>query len=259
MSMRRIGLAGTLITLAALAGGAAAQAERLVVSLSTHRVLITSSYTGFDLVLFGSIERDAATFARRGGYDIVVKVTGPPLDMVVRRKERVAGIWVNIDSQKFAKAPAYLAVLSNRQLTAIAGPEMLRRFEVGMRQTVISASKVVDMAEDDPFLTAFVRLNREHGLYRQDQNALTFLTPNLFRTAIELPSNAPSGNYEVDVKLFGDGVMLARQTSAIEIVKVGLEQFVATAARDHAVLYGLATAALALLTGWLASLVFRRD
>jgi uncharacterized protein (TIGR02186 family) len=258
MSMRRIGLTTLLIAALVFAPGAAAQAERLVVSLSTHRVLITSSYTGVDLVLFGSIERDAATVARRGGYDIVVKVTGPPLNMVVRRKERVAGIWVNIDSQKFEKAPAYLAVLSNRLLSAIASPDMLRRLEVGLRQTVISASKV-NMDEDDPFLTAFARLNRDHGLYRQDPSAVTFLTPNLFRTGIELPSNAPNGNYEVDVKLFGDGVMLARQTSAIEIVKVGLEQFVATSSREHDVLYGLATAGLALLTGWFASVVFRRD
>src|SRR5262249_29713832 len=162
------------------------------------------------LVLFGSIERDAATVARRGGYDIVIKVTGPPLNMVVRRKERVAGIWVNVDSQKFEKAPAYLAVLSNRDVSAIASPEMLRRLEASMRQTVSSASKVI-MAEDDPFLAAFERLNREHGLYRQEPTAVTFLTPNLFRSAIELPANAPSGNYEVDVKLFGDGVMLARQ------------------------------------------------
>ena len=30
-------------------------------SLSNHRVLMTSSFTGADLVLFGSIERDAQT------------------------------------------------------------------------------------------------------------------------------------------------------------------------------------------------------
>ena len=46
-------------------------AERLVTSLSSHQVLVTSSFTGVELVLFGSVERDAATVPRRGGYDIV--------------------------------------------------------------------------------------------------------------------------------------------------------------------------------------------
>ena len=38
-----------------------AAAERLIVSLSNHRVMVTSSYTGVDLVLFGSVERDQAS------------------------------------------------------------------------------------------------------------------------------------------------------------------------------------------------------
>ena len=53
--------------------------------------------------------------------------------------------------------------------------------------------------------------------------------------------------------------MIARTTSAFEIVKVGFEQFVANAARDHGLLYGLATALMALMTGWFASVVFKRD
>ncbi len=53
--------------------------------------------------------------------------------------------------------------------------------------------------------------------------------------------------------------MIARTTSAFEIVKVGFERFVASSAHDHGVSYGLVTAAMALMTGWLASIVFRRD
>ena len=44
---------------AALAAAVPAHAERLVVSLSAHRVLINSSFTGAEPVLFGVIERDA--------------------------------------------------------------------------------------------------------------------------------------------------------------------------------------------------------
>jgi uncharacterized protein (TIGR02186 family) len=88
---------------------------------------------------------------------------------------------------------------------------------------------------------------------------VTLLTPALFRAAIPIPDNAPTGSYEVDVKLFVDGALLARTQTALEIVKVGFEQFVAQAAREHGLLYGLATALMALLTGWFASVVFRKD
>jgi uncharacterized protein (TIGR02186 family) len=102
-------------------------------------------------------------------------------------------------------------------------------------------------------------LRGEQGLYLERTNAVTFLTPTLFRTAIPLPADAPIGSYEVDVKLFADGVMIARERSAFELYKVGFEQLVANAARHHGFVYGLGTAGLALLVGWLASVVFRRD
>ena len=106
---------------------------------------------------------------------------------------------------------------------------------------------------------AFLRLQRDRGLYLERDNAVTFLTPTVFRAAITLPADVPIGSYEVDVKLVADGALLWRDTSAFETVKVGFEQFVATAARDHGLVYGLSTAGLAIVIGWLASVVFRRD
>ena len=87
---------------------------------------------------------------------------------------------------------------------------------------------------------------------------MTLLTPTVFRAEIPLPAEAPIGNYDVDVKVFADGAMLTRANSAFEIVKVGFEQFVANAARDYGLLYGITTAMMAIMTGWFAAVVFRR-
>ncbi len=119
--MRRF---ATLLTLLLLAGGARpAAAERLVVSLSNHRVEITSNFTGADLVLFGTIEPDKGKTTRAAGYDLVVTVTGPRQNYRTRRKGRVMGIWVNADSREFVNVPSYLAVLSNRPVKDIAQPD----------------------------------------------------------------------------------------------------------------------------------------
>ncbi len=88
---------------------------------------------------------------------------------------------------------------------------------------------------------------------------MTFLTPTVFRAAIPLPADVPVGNYAVDVKLFADGAMVARTNSALEVTKAGIEQYVADAARDNGLLYGFITTLMALLTGWIASVVFKRD
>ena len=247
---------------AAVAGALPASAERLVSTLSTSRVLIASNFTGADVVLFGSVERDAQTVARRGGYDIVVTVSGPRETVVTFRKERVAGIWVNTDQRTFVRVPTYLTVLANRIINEIADVNTLRRTQTGLARTLLPqeiAGDIADSIREDPFRLAFLRLKLEQRLYTEQQNGVTFLTPALFRAAIPIPDNAPTGSYEIDVKLFADGVMLARTQTALEVVKTGFEQFVASAARDHGLLYGIATALMALLTGWFASVVFRKD
>jgi uncharacterized protein (TIGR02186 family) len=250
------------LSIATAAATSPAKAERLITTLSTSRVLISSNFTGVDVVLFGAVERDAQTVPRRGGYDIVVTVTGPRENVVTYRKERVFGIWVNAEQRNFVKAPSYLTVLSNRTINDIADINTLRRTQTGLARILLPqeiSGDIADSIRDDPFRQAFLRLKIDHTLYRETQNGVTFFTPALFRAAIPIPDNAPTGSYDVDVKLFVDGALLARTQTALEIVKVGFEQFVAVAAREHGLLYGLVTALMALLTGWFASVVFRRD
>jgi uncharacterized protein (TIGR02186 family) len=256
----------TFSLLAALGAIAAssipATAERLVASLSNHRVMVTSNFTGDELVLFGGIEQDTASRPRRGGYDIVVTVTGPRQTTVTFRKARILGIWVNADSRVFENAPAYLAVLSNRPLDAITNTETLRRLQLGLDNFPLpqrASVNIADAASDDPFRLALIKLKSDQGLYREASNGVTFLTPALFRASIPLPAEVPVGTYEVDVRLFADGAQIARAPSPFEVYKSGFEQIVTNAARDHGLLYGLATAMMAIATGWFASVVFRRD
>jgi len=255
-------MAAALAVAASIALGTPATAEKLITTLSTSRVLIASNFTGADVVLFGSVERDAQTVARRGGYDIVVTVTGPRETVMTFRKERVVGIWINSDQRTFVKAPSYLTVLANRTINEIADVNTLRRTQTGLARVLLPqeiSGDIADSIRDDPFRLAFLRLKIDQKLYGEQQNGVTFLTPALFRASIPIPDNAPTGSYEVDVKLFADGAMLARTQTALEVVKVGFEQLVANGARDHGLLYGLITAAMALLTGWFASVVFRKD
>ena len=256
--MRRIALAVACVTLACAARPAAA--EELVVSLSNHRVAVTSSFVGENLVLFGTIE--PAGKPLRIPYDLVVTVTGSQETVLTRRKQRVLGIWVNADSREFVRVPTFLAILSNRKFSGIAPPEVLRRLQVGLDNFLLPQRIGPDLADtvaDDPFRAAFVRLQTQYGLYRESDNAVTFLTPTVFRAAIPLPANAPTGSYAVDVKLFSGGEMVARTGSALEIIKAGFEQYVADAARDYGLIYGIVTSMMALVIGWLASVVFRRD
>src|ERR1700723_4411878 len=138
-----------------------ADAERLIVSVSNHRVTVTSNYSGEELVLFGSVEKDASTPATRTTYDLVVTVSGPPADMVTRRKERKFGIWINTDYREFLNVPSYLALFSNRPFDAIAPPGIQRRQQLGLNNVLLTqrgGTDYADVVPNDAFRSAFVRL-----------------------------------------------------------------------------------------------------
>jgi uncharacterized protein (TIGR02186 family) len=238
----------------------AALAETLVASLSTSRVLISSNYTGSSMAVFGAIERDAQTIARASGYEAVVTVRGPRQELTVREKQRVGPIWVNRAEQTFPDAPAFLAVLSSAPLDAVTTEPLRKRLQVGLEAIVGAAGPPTEAAPPNtPFREALVRLLQEEGLYIQDERGVSFLTRNIFRAAVPLPATAPPGNYDVEIALFADSVLLSRAFTSFELVKTGFEQQVAVLARDWSLAYGAGTAGMALLFGWLASVVFRRD
>ena len=154
------------------------------------------------------------------------------------RKERVLGIWINADSRVFDNVPSYLAVLANRPLDAIANRRNAAAAAARPRQCrrccSAPAVTIADASADDPFRQAFLQAaGRSSSSTARRPTAITFLTPTLFRAAIPLPAEVPIGNYEVDVRLFADGALIARTTSAFEVYKAGFEQIVTNARARH--------------------------
>jgi uncharacterized protein (TIGR02186 family) len=167
-----------------------------------------------------------------------------------------------VDSRNFVNVPSYLAVLASRPFDQFTTPETIKQQRLGMDNILLPQQIGPDLGDPGPqdaFRQEFVRLKGAHKLYLESTNAVTLLTPTVFRADIALPAEGAIGSYDVDVRVFADRQVVARTGSAFEIVKVGFEQFVATAARDYGFLYGLTAAMMAMVTGWFASVVFRRD
>ena len=250
---------GPVLLLLALACGTA-RAETLVASLSTSQVRITSNYTGSQIVVFGAIERDAQSVARAGAYQVVVTVRGPRQAVTVREKNRTGPVWINGQQQKFIHIPAYLGVFASAPIVEIGTTLQRQRMRIGLQAAMDAPDVTMDRGtEDDRFREALARLKIRELLFVEDERGTTCLTPNLFRTPVPLPVTAPPGDYEVDVALFADSVLLARTSTSFEVVKIGFEQRLADFSIQWAALYGLGTAAMALMFGWLATVIFRRD
>ena len=135
---------------------------------------------------------------------------------------------------------------------------MLSRLQLGFRHIAFGGT-----AADDPdageFRDAFVRLKSESGLYSEHIGGVAFIAGTVFRSTIWIPANVPVGRYTISVYLLSGSAFLAQATERLEITKTGFERYMFSISRSQSALYGFGCVALALLTGWLAGVIFRRD
>ncbi len=255
--------ARTLATIVGLALGLAmrlatpALGQTLTADLSSHVIGITTGFVGADLVLFGSIVLPRAPSADRPA-DIVAVVRGPESDVVVRRKERIAGLWINGSRVVFHEAPGFFAVAASRPLADIAAPDLMARHAIGLDAIRLQPAEPVDADRLGEFRTALIEAEKSAGLYRPDVATVSFIGGHLFRADMVFPANVPTGNYSVEIFLFVDGQLAAAQTTPLVVSRIGFSNGVVSAAHHHAAFYGVAALIFAVAAGWAAGAVFRR-
>ena len=227
-------------------------AEDLVSGLSQDTIQITSNYTGTDIVVFGAIERAEDT----AGRDIVVIVRGPDAPMVVRRRDRIAGIWVNRDSATFKGLPSYYFLASTQKVDKIASPETLERYGIGLEN--LEPDSVQSHHNAEPFRQALLRRQERAHLYIEAPQGVEFLSNTLFRVRVPVPATVPRGQYNAEVYLFRGGTVISAQSTPLFIDQTGLERRLFNFAHARPLYYGLSTVLMAGLLGWLSSVIFRR-
>ncbi|MFK7792734.1 MAG: TIGR02186 family protein, partial [Devosiaceae bacterium] len=183
-------------------------------------------------------------------------------------KERTLGVWVNRAARTFEDVPSAYTALSNRSVEDIAHPALLRRFQIGIDHVLPepeidtedgAGERVARDPQDLVFERAFLRLQRESQVYQEDPAAVTMIDNTLFRARATFPADVPLGLFDVNVYLFSGGVLLAQERVGILVRKTGFEQYIFRMSQRDQLIYGLIAVLVALFTGWLGSVVFRRS
>lgn len=232
-------------------------AERLYSTVSNSTVQITSSFDGATLSLFGTIEPDVPGGALSGPYNIISVITGPQQDRVTRFKTNEWGIWRNTEEVVFKHFPSFYAVISSGRLETIATPEFLRDNAVRAQdQARIAAGS--DTLKAARFGAALVRLMEEDDHFTLREDGVRFLSDTAYAVNVALPSDVANGAFIVHTMVLKDKQLLAERSDGFTVRKSGIENFVFVASRQQPLLYGIVCVLLALGTGWLAGVVFKR-
>lgn len=232
---------------------ALANAKPLVADISDRSVMIDSRFSGIDLLLFG---------ARNDPGDIVVVMRGPEGHYVVRKKERIAGIWVNRKQVYFENVDGFYAVASSSPLDDLKNQHLLNTLEIGMEQLPQTlknkAIRNSNANRDGAFSNALLDYKQKHRLYSTSIGKISFIEEILFRTLIPIPDNIPRGTYLAEIYLLSDGQLSGLQTTPIVVDKTGFDAVMYDFAYQHSFLYGIIAIAMALGAGWLAGVIFKK-
>lgn len=232
----------------------------LVPDVSQRDIEIAYSFTGAQLLLFGAILYPKGQEPGPGSppADIIVVVKGPAQSVLVREKEKVAGIWVNAQRMRYRSAPSFYAIASSRPIDRIVDPRTRAIYELGLDSLQLSPASGAVPAEQATFDAGLVDLKRRGGLYYADPGAVEITDGVLYRARLSIPARVPVGRFTAETFLVRDGRVLAAAVRDINIRKSGFERFVARAADRSAFAYGLAAVALSIAFGWAAGVLSRR-
>ncbi len=217
----------------------------LIADLSQNTIEIRSDFNGTQLLIFG---------ARNAPGDLVIAVRGPSVDATLRRKERIAGMWMHVDQRKYEDLPVFYAITATKPISSLAPPSVLQSLGLGENRIIHSANNVPDEVFDKALANSFTS---KHW-WLNPFGSITYFGESLFKARLDLPDTLPSGDYTAEVYLFDRGRLIGFQTIPLTSYKVGFDAQIVRAARNHGLTYGLAAILMALTGGWLAHRIFHR-
>ncbi|UYY57453.1 TIGR02186 family protein [Sphingomonas sp. S2-65] len=232
----------------------------LVPDVSQRAIEIAYSFTGAELLLFGAIlyPDSPAPDHNRAGADIVIVVKGPTESVLVREKEKFAGIWVNADRMRYRSAPSFYAIASSRPVRELVDDRTRAIYELGLDSLQLSPASGASPDVQSRFDAGMVDLRSRRGLYYEASRAVEITDGVLYRARLHIPARVPVGKFTAETFLIRDGRVLAAAVRPIDIRKSGFERFVARSADRHSLAYGLTAVLLSVLLGWGAGALWRR-
>ena len=181
---------------------ASASDNKMTAEISTDLVQINTGFDGVNLLLFGTAN---------GTNNIIIVIKGPLETNIIRKKTRVASIWVNTEKVIIENVPTFYAIASTRPLNQITTQSILKKYGIGANNfltNILKQANAKTMDISDEYKNALVRLKNKLGLYIDNPIKIKLIEEQLFRANIKFPANVGTGKYTAQIYYFKDGLLL---------------------------------------------------
>ena len=229
--------------------------EDIVLGLNQSQVSISTNFNGSEIIIFGAVKRETP-IPKGPELEVVVTVSGPSEPLVMRRKEKKFGIWLNVDAVEIDHAPSFYAVATSAPLRDVLSRIEDLRYKISVPRAIRSVGAPMNITNSAAFTEALIRIRRQANQYQLIEDGVTVDQQTLFRANVQLPAALIEGDYNTRIFLTREGKVIAQYETVIDVRKVGLERWLYNLSREQSLVYGLMSLAIAIAAGWAASAAF---
>ncbi|MBH68801.1 MAG: hypothetical protein CMM58_10655 [Rhodospirillaceae bacterium] len=235
-----------------LAEPADAVAQPPVVDISKSTVTVNTSFVGTNIMIFGAIG---------GAEDLVIELLGPLESVLVRRKARISGIWVNTENVNFQNVPSYYALAATRTMSEIAPESEFRDQNINAKHLPFSLSNPKELPPNQrlsDYKDALIRGKKDAGLFLTQPLKIHVKEQRLFKVEFPLPNNMATGIYTVKISSFKNRQPVTATSMQLTVKKIGFGAQIFQFAQNQSALYGILAILIAVTSGWIAAIIFRK-
>lgn len=158
----------------------------------------------------------------------------------------------------FVAAPLVFAIGAEKQVEDSVSSETMIQAGLNAQASALPRIDQLLSPDLDAWRAAFVNLKMEQGLYTFGRTEFRHFDGGLRRATIDLPQNAPPGEYTVRAVAFRDGRMVGESRQTFTLARSGLDATLFDLSRQHGLVYGFVAVLFGVLVGGIAAWVGRK-
>lgn len=242
--------------LVAMLGPASASAQQLegrdrpemAAGIAQDRIEVEVNYSDSRVVVFAATPQPENPTS-----GLAVALVGPqvPQRMIRRTAEGDQRV-------EFVAAPLVFSIGAEEQVEATVSPETMELAGLNAQTAALPRLDQLLSPDLDAWRAAFVNLKMEQGLYTFGHTEFRHFDGGLRRAIIDLPQNAPPGEYTVRAVAFRDGRVVGESRQSFTLARSGLDATLFDLSRQHGLVYGFVAVLLGVLVGAIAAWVGRK-
>jgi len=219
--------------------------DYLAVRMLKNIINISASYHGERLFAYGVVP---------DGCDVIVTVMSKLDTCTMSYKGKRGPLWMNLGKISFINCPHMYKIKSTRPLNEILSQNTCLFNYLGF-DAIKAEVKVHGVSNPKLYVDQLFDMRIEECLYSDKEGAIQIYPGNMFDASFYWPSKAQIGEYMVRVFAVRDGKIIGKVSEKVNVQKIGIEQWLSYHAQNNAILYGIISAAIAVVFGVLVTLI----